>query len=324
MGSFVRGLLAHDTAIQEIVGLELQPRYVAACGAIAHPAETRLTIVEADIFRTDLARDVQWQGNGPLLIVGNPPWVTNAAQGALDVTNLPRKSNFKGMRGIDAITGHANFDIAEYIWLKLLTEFRTDDVTISLLCKTSVARKVLCHAHDNALPLSAASIRKIDAARWFGAAVDACLFTITLNHCGQVTYEAPVFASLGDTEPVQVMGIGRNGLVADVPTYESVRAIDGRCPIQWRQGVKHDAAQVVELVFDNGIWRNGLGETIDVEEAYIYPLVKSADLGSNGTHPKRGIIITQMRVGESTSQLQRIAPRLWSYLTKHADIFRLS
>jgi hypothetical protein len=58
-----------------------------------------------------------------LLIIGNPPWVTNSELTSMDSDNLPNKENFKGLSGLDAITGKGNFDIAEYIILKLLNEF---------------------------------------------------------------------------------------------------------------------------------------------------------------------------------------------------------
>src|SRR5438105_329350 len=93
-----------------------------------------------------------WHPTGPLLVVGNPPWVTNAELGTLGSNNLPHKKNLKGLRGIEARTGGSNFDIAEYIWLKLIQELASEQPTIALLCKASVARNVLQFAFDTKLP----------------------------------------------------------------------------------------------------------------------------------------------------------------------------
>src|SRR5207248_9437626 len=115
-------------------------------------------------------------------VVGNPPWVTNAALGVLESGNLPRKWNVKGARGLDARTGAANFDIAEAVWLKLIDELAgEDEATIALLCKMSVARNVLEHAERRALSIARASLSRIEARRWFGAEVEACLFRLTLG-----------------------------------------------------------------------------------------------------------------------------------------------
>jgi len=34
--------------------------------------------------------------------------------------NLPKKSNFQGLRGLDARTGKSNFDIAEWMLIRLI------------------------------------------------------------------------------------------------------------------------------------------------------------------------------------------------------------
>src|SRR5579859_5461373 len=61
---------------------------------------------------------------------------------------------------------------------------------------------------------------------------------------------------------------------------------------------------------------------IMVESDYIYPLLKSSDLFNNvNLRPHRAVIVPQTRPGENTWALKQAAPRLWSYLTAHVDIF---
>ena len=123
--------------------------------------------------------------NGNLLVIGNPPWVTNSQLGRLGSNNLPIKTNFKGLKGIEALTGYSNFDITEYIWIKLIQELVYEKPTIALLCKTSVARNVLQFAFDAQLKISNASIRSIDAKKWFKASVSACLFCLDVTGSDQ-------------------------------------------------------------------------------------------------------------------------------------------
>lgn len=129
----------------------------------------------------DLGRDLRWAKTGPLLVVGNPPWVTNAQLSRLASSNRPERRNIKGLPGLEAMTGSSNFDIAEYIWLKLIVELQADDPTVAHLCKTSVARNVLQYCADFQLPVASASLYRIDAKKWFGVNVDACLFVVSIR-----------------------------------------------------------------------------------------------------------------------------------------------
>ena len=202
---------------------------------------------QANLFDLDLRRDLTWRRGGPLLVVGNPPWITNTALGGLGSTNLPTKSNFKRLRGIDAKTGASNFDIAEAVWLKLIRELADENPTIALLCKTSAARAVLKFAASEGLPVVEASIHKIDARSWFHAAVDACLCRVTLGP-GARFDRIRVFRDLLATEPEAEIGHPRGRPVADLDAYGPLSFADGVCPMTWRQGLKHDAAAVMELV----------------------------------------------------------------------------
>jgi len=49
--------------------------------------------------------------------------VTSAELGALNAENLPVKRNVKGLNGLDALTGKSNFDIGEFILLRMLELF---------------------------------------------------------------------------------------------------------------------------------------------------------------------------------------------------------
>jgi hypothetical protein len=326
-GHFLAGLLGRDEPPREIKAIEIQEDHAAAARAIAGDA----AVIRASLFDLDLRRDLDWRERGPLLVVGNPPWVTNAALGVLESGNLPRKWNVKGARGLDARTGAANFDIAEAIWLKLIDELADEagPATIALLCKMSVARNVLEHAERRALPIVQASLSRIEARRWFGAEVEACLFRLSLGP-GARAGRVPVFARLGATAPSSEIGFARGRLVADLPGFERWAFADGACPLTWRQGLKHDAAAVMELDRDDDppALRNKHGTTVEVEHAYVYPLLKGADLAGpaaawtrSPSPSRRAVLVTQTRIGQDTRPLEQAAPRLWAYLSAHAEAF---
>ena len=326
-GRFLAGLLALDPPPSEILGVEIQPGHLEAARAVADsaPASVRVALTEASLFGLDLKDALRWHGRGPLLVVGNPPWVTNAALGALGSANRPRRVNRDGVRGIDAITGSSNFDSAEAVWLKLLTELADERPTIALLCKTSVARKVLEHAARAKLPVTTALMVRIDARAWFGAAVEACLLRLTLGDGGQPTAldRIPVFDGLDARAPVAAMGLVHGALVADLDAYAPFAFADGASPLVWRQGVKHDAASIMELsATPRGTLSNAAGELVDVEPGQVFPLLKGGDLARPGPiTPRRWVVLTQRRVGDDTARLRDDAPRLWAYLSAHADAF---
>ena len=78
-----------------------------------------------------------------ILIIGNPPWVTNAELGALGASNLPAKRNIKALNGLDAMTGKSNFDIGEFILLQMLGLFSERRGTLAMLCKNSVVKNIV-------------------------------------------------------------------------------------------------------------------------------------------------------------------------------------
>ena len=184
-GHFIKALLAQADPPREIQAVEIQAGHCAAARAItkrdSKERDVHVLIHQADLFNLELTKDLVWEERGPLLVVGNPPWITSAELGRLGGKVRPPKRRMDGLKGLAALTGASNFDVAEAVWLKLIAELADLAPTIALLCKTSVARRILERAHRERLPIASASIHRLDAARWFGAAVDACLFKVGLG-----------------------------------------------------------------------------------------------------------------------------------------------
>jgi hypothetical protein len=325
-GSFLEGLLERKAAPRELIGIEIQESYCTMARSLAgtHPG-SRLQILRANLFDLDLHNGLPWRDRGPLLIVGNPPWITAAALGKLESGNVPSKRNLKKLPGIEARTGSSNFDIAEAVWIKLLEELAGEQPTIALLCKTSAARAVLEFAHRKGLSIAEAAIHEIDATRWFGAAVSACLLRVTLGGpLEKRQMQVPVFGALEADQPRGALGFYQGRLISDASAVARHAFALGSCPMTWRQGIKHDAAAVVELAADGPSrpYRNRLGQVVDVESQFVYPLLKGTDLRKAAAdRPRRALIVTQQRIGQPTHVLEQSAPNLWRYLQSHASRF---
>lgn len=298
-------------------GFDLNADYVKT----AREALTRIglftaTIQQRDFYTTNWRQFVREQ-SGPLLIIGNPPWITNAGMAVIGGTNLPEKSNFQGHGGFASKTGKSNFDISEWMLIRLLEALQGTRATIAMLCKTATARKVLRHAWLKGIDAGPSSLHLFDATAEFGVSVDACLL-YTHTGIGGAESTATVYPTLSFDDPLQTFGLFAGELVSDIDTYRALRDLDGLEYRKWRSGVKHDAAKAMEFTQDNGLFVNGLGERYELENDYIFPLLKSSDLANGRLRPKRFVLLTQCRVSDHTDEIQRIAPKTWRYLLDHA------
>lgn len=304
-----------------LCGREINPAYVETARAALSDAgfSGRADVGVQDFFSADWNVEIS-AFPGRLLLLGNPPWVTNAGVATIGGSNLPVKANFQGMRGLEARTGKANFDISEWMLIRLLEAARPRAAVLAMLCKTATARKFLRYAWRHDGRVTRASVHRIDAARHFGAAVDACLLIAELGENGPA--EADLFASLDAPRPAQRFGLAGKNLVADLPTYRRCQHLEGLSPYQWRSGLKHDCAPVMELTSAGpGLFRNQLDEVIPLEANIVFPLLKCTHLARGRLAPERWVIVTQRRVGEATDDIARRAPQAWAYLQSHAARF---
>lgn len=254
----------------------------------------------------------------PILILGNPPWVTNSQLSVLESKNLPKKENFQNFRGLDAMTGKSNFDISEWMLIKLLEALDKQNAYLAMICKTSVARKVLKYAWKNKINLASSAIYRIETEKYFNASVDSCLLFCEFSKTEQ-SITAKVFESLNSENVLQEMGYKNNELIASIPYYEKWKYLNGSSEIKWRSGVKHDCSKVMELSKVGDKYQNGYGELVELEPDFVYPLLKSSDIANGNLEPRRWVIITQENVKDDTAKIAEIAPKTWKYLIGKAE-----
>lgn len=301
-----------------LLGYEINREYAEQ--AASRLAEHSARITTTDFFCLDWEREIATLAD-PILVIGNPPWVTSAGLGLLGSRNLPRKHNFKHLRGIDALTGKSNFDVCEWMILRLLEALAERESTLAVLCKSSVARRVIEFCMKSELPIAPGGVWRIDAAKHFQAAVDAVLFVCrTGSNVTHTWARWPVYASLSAPAPESHFGVAEGELVADLEAYHRARHCIGSSVPEWRSGLKHDCARIMELEKRDGSWVNGLGEPVAIEANYLFPLLKSSDIANGRDVPKHGVIVPQRALGEDTQSLRERAPRLWTYLNRHASL----
>lgn len=313
-GAFLRASEIRFPECPTPLGYEINRQHVQ----VAQARSPKAVVHCADFFTRDWSRTLDGLAP-PILVVGNPPWATNSAVGTLNGTNLPAKSNFQRLGGLEALTGKSNFDISEWMLRHLVQRLSGRSAVLAMLCKTAVARKVLRHAWTQDLPMESAAVYAIDARADFGAAVDACLLVCILEPDSHAK-ECSVFGHLEALSADATFALCRGRMVADLEAFAMYSDICGESPLRWRSGVKHDCAGIMELrsAGEPDVYVNGLGEVVRLENRFLYPVLKGSEL-AGGRSPTRCMLVTQKRVGEDTTAIARVAPLTWRYLESHAD-----
>ena len=298
--------------------LELQPRYIAELER-RFQFHSRFVLHHADYFHFD------WPGllagcGKPLWVIGNPPWVTNTQLAKLNSTNLPVKTPQANLRGFDAQTGKSNFDISETMIREWFEWCAACGGTLAVICKTSVARKVLHWWWKRSDEAPAAAIYMIDAKEEFGATVSACVLICSFE-TARSERNCAVYDSVAHRSPRQTIGFVDGHLIADHPAYMRGRFLLGTGKPRWRSGIKHDAAEALELRLDRGMLRSKAGDLLNLEPDYVYPLLKGADLTRDVIPQHRAMLVPQSMIGEDTAIIERRAPNTWRYLQENRNVF---
>lgn len=319
IGAFISAAARSFPTAKRIEGFEVNTAYLneARRRSESAPNPNRIKLHHADFFSHNWHTAIA-SCMGHILVLGNPPWVTNAGVGAISGTNLPKKSNFLGHTGFDAITGKANFDISEWMLIDILRWVTDRSATIAVLVKTAVARKVIGHAERMRVGVREASITRIDTKKHFGASVDACLLHIEIGRDRpRENIEYLVYDSFTDREGRRV---GHRGSlkVSNLEKFDRFSHVLGESPQKWRSGVKHDASDVMEFTRTAAGLVNGEGDAEVLELEYLYPLLKGSDIGSSKPWREKFVLVTQRWVGESTAPIRTTAPKTWRYLQSHA------
>jgi hypothetical protein len=197
-----------------------------------------------------------------------------------------------------------------------------DEVRLALLIKRSVALKV---AEDfmSAGGAIAVAFSKVDAKRWFNASVEAGLLEMTWRRGAESTQSMNIYTSVGLRENPTAAGIINGRFVQRLDEYHGVNHVEAASPAEglpWRQGIKHDAAKVLELRATSDGIVNGFGDIVDIESEVLSPFYKSSDI-ANGRPASRLFPFFQHDLKGPDPDLGTRWPRLAAYLRRHRATF---
>lgn len=320
-GSFL--LTLPNNSKGTIVGWEIDSDYFHETkAALTHHCKySEMNLVLGDVFNTR-SSDLRVDRSSKVLVIGNPPWVTNSEQSSLGGQNTGTKRNLKSLKGLAAKTGKANFDISEGIILHLIDLLATAEfVQFAFLGKFTVLRNLMQFFSWNP-NIGDFEFHRIDSQKHFGAAVDAGLIKFKIHKGVRHRSMCPVYSSLGGRLE-RTVGLIDGRFVYDVPSYTQSAFLEQTSSpaYLWRQGIKHDLGNVLELEDRNGVLINRLGERVVVEPQTLYYLYKSSDI-FHGRSPRFVIPIYQRDLKDTLEDLPVRYPLLHGYLMKHQEAFR--
>lgn len=327
-GSFIIASLKQFKNTEHIIGVEIYKPYIWECKFniidyyLNNTVESKpdISIIHCNVFDFDFDEIANKYVLDDILILGNPPWVTNSKLSVLNSSNLPVKTNFKKHNGIDAITGKGNFDIAEYITLMIIRSFQNLNGDIALLVKNTVIKNILFDQLSNNFNISEIEKYRIDSKKEFNASVQASLFYCKLNTVP--SFICKEYDFYNQKNKSFKFGWLNDKFVSNIDTYLNAGLIDGKSPFEWRQGIKHDCSKVMELDKINNHYENKLNEKVYLENGLIYAFIKSSDLKDTVIKETRKYtIVPQKKVGEETNYIESDYPKTFKYLIDHIEYF---
>jgi hypothetical protein len=327
-GNFIIASLKNFNNISSVFGIEIYKPYVWETKFniinfyLENPKKNKpeILISHCNVFDFDFKKIAKQFSLEEILIIGNPPWVTNSMLGSLNSTNLPRKNNFKNHSGLDAMTGKGNFDIAEFITMSLIDTFQNINGNLLLLVKNSVVKNIVFDQNKRNFKIGTIEKHSIDCKKEFNVFVEASLFYCKLNSVPE--FNCKEFNFYDNEICIQNFGWLENKFVSNIDTYNNTKEIDGKSPFVWRQGLKHDCSSIMELEKVNGHYVNGLNEEIKLEGDLVYGILKSSDLKNTVINQTRKYtIVTQKKVGQDTKYIKSEFPNTYGYLIDHLSRF---
>ena len=326
-GNFILASIKQSKFLKKVVGVEIYKPYIweTKFKILNHFLQNKnaqkpeIDILHRNTFEFPYQKLANSTKNLKTLIIGNPPWVTNSELGSIDSKNLPKKSNFKKLTGVEAITGKGNFDIGESISQTMLSCFQNHNGAFAFLIKNSVVKNIIQDQKRNFYKIGKFEQLNIDSKKEFNATVNASLFTAKLNSEPDLTCKVLDFYN---KQPITTFGWYKDKFVYSVKDYDKSSIVDGKSIFTWRSGVKHDCSKVMEFEQVNDHYTNGLGKNFSIENDLVYGLLKSADLKEKQANSyRKSTIITQKKIGQETQYIKDKFPLTFQYLNAHRTYF---
>mgnify|MGYP006277018929 CR=1 FL=1 len=184
-----------------IIANEINSKYLDAA---KQESKCNITWLNNDFFNLDwnsLLRD-----KGRVLLLGNPPWVTNSQLSANGLSRH-KSSGFRGLdAGFSALLGGANYDITESIVFLLVASLLSTNFTLCMIVKTKTARRIAEQLNQRLQQKLRYEIHSIDAKQIFNVSVGACVFVIQPSDKERDSFYVDSFGEFKEKSPLTFSG----------------------------------------------------------------------------------------------------------------------
>lgn len=331
-GNFIIELLKRNKEIENVIGIEKQEEYLFEFASeLKHFNTNEINYKNIKIFNENFFNfDVDKHVSENTIFIGNPPWVTNSNQSTMKSNNVPDKSNFRLLKGMDAITGKSNFDISEAIIIKILQSLSLVNVGyIALLVKNIVARNILYYSEKLDCKIETFKMYMFNAKKEFNVNTSASLLFIKINNnlsAKNISTQGCIYDLDNPDILIDRFGWVNNHFVSSVKKYKTSNKIEknnlSRQDIIWRSGIKHDASKIMEMEYKGkDQYYNKFTNTYFENEDLIYPYLKSSDIGKieKNYQIRKGVLSTQFKIGQDTLYIKDKFPKIWEYLEENSE-----
>jgi hypothetical protein len=332
-GNFIISALKKFPTIKTVIAIELQESYKEEFFRNINNSEIDTSNINI-IFKTDSFFNINFDElfkkhkidklNHSFLILGNPPWVTNSYLGLLSSHNIPKKNNTKTQfKGLDALTGKSNFDIAETFIVELHEFFNKKNSIIALICKTATIQNII---KNKALKNSDYDLTSFlfDSKKEFGISASANVIIMKKKkNQAKTETSCSVYMLYNQDEQLYSYGYKFDYFVSNIEVYKQKCNLEGKFEYEWRQGLKHDAGSVLVLKkITSRTYKSKISNLIELEDDLVYPFLKSSDIKDPFIRNSRYyILLPQQKLGENPTEKLKNFPKTLNYLQSNLFYF---
>lgn len=211
-----------------------------------------------------------------------------------------------------------NSDCSKRIIKKITNTFKNTNLTIALFCNKILSRNIFINLIKHEINYGFIKQLNIKPTN-VKMSADACLLVIQFDGTKSTNKICEVSDISNPSKVLYKFGFIEDNFYSDI---DNVPKINGKYPIEWKNGIKHDCAKIMELKRENEQFLNKNNQIVPIESTLTYPFLKGSHLNKPIiTKTSRFIIVTQKKINQDTQYIKTQAPKTWNYLKNNQEHF---
>lgn len=234
----------------------------------------------------------------------------------LELDTLDKEKSYLIIENCTQIKNVESFKFSDKI-IEKIKMIKNNNATLTLLCTNIFSRDIFIDLIKNNVPYS--FINQLNFNFSIDKNNDICLLIIQFGGKALINKICEVSEISNPSKVIRKFGFVKNLFYLDI---DNITKIDGKCPVEWKNGIKHDCSKIMELTQENKQLFNKNNEKVFIENTLLYPFLKGSQLKEpiiNKT--SKYTIVTQEKIKQDTNSMKNYAPKTWQYLQEHEEYF---